>query len=48
VLTYPMIGNYGANEADKVKRASVVSALIVRELAGFPSNYRCEESFPDF
>lgn len=48
VLTYPMIGNYGANEADKESSHPWISALIVRELARFPSNYRCEESFPDF
>lgn len=48
VLTYPMIGNYGANAADKESAHPWISALIVRELSTFPSNYRCEESFPDF
>ena len=48
VMTYPMIGNYGANGTDMESAHPWISALIVRELSAFPSNYRCEESFPDF
>ena len=48
VLTYPMIGNYGANGIDMESSHPWISALIVRELSTFPSNFRCEESFPDF
>ena len=48
VLTYPMIGNYGANGADTESAHPWISALIVRELSSFPSNYRCEESFPSY
>ncbi|HNY22597.1 MAG TPA: carbamoyl phosphate synthase small subunit, partial [Treponemataceae bacterium] len=48
VLTYPMIGNYGANDEDRESAHPWISALIIRELSRFPSNYRSEESFPDF
>jgi carbamoyl-phosphate synthase small subunit len=48
VLTYPMIGNYGVNAEDMESAHPWISALIVRELSHFPSNYRCAESFPDF
>jgi len=48
VLTYPMIGNYGVNAADMESAHPWISALIVRELSAFPSNYRSEESFPAF
>jgi carbamoyl-phosphate synthase small subunit len=48
VLTYPMIGNYGANDEDRESTHPWISALIVRELSRFPSNFRSEESFPDF
>ena len=48
VLTYPMIGNYGANISDMESAHPWISALIVRELSTFPSNYRSEESFPAF
>jgi len=48
VLTYPMIGNYGANGTDMESAHPWISALIVRELSSFPSNYRSEESFPSF
>ncbi len=48
VLTYPMIGNYGSNAEDMESKQPWISALIVRELSGFPSNYRNEEPFQDF
>lgn len=48
VLTYPMIGNYGANAEDRESRQPWISALIVRELAPFQSNFRCEQSFASF
>jgi carbamoyl-phosphate synthase small subunit len=48
VLTYPMIGNYGANDTDRESERSWISALIVRELSTFPSNFRSEQSFPAF
>ncbi|HOT63402.1 MAG TPA: carbamoyl phosphate synthase small subunit [Treponemataceae bacterium] len=48
VMTYPMIGNYGANSVDVESGRPWLSALIVRELAPFPSNYRSEEGFGSF
>jgi carbamoyl-phosphate synthase small subunit len=48
VLTYPMIGNYGVNAEDMESAHPWISALIVRELSAFPSNFRSAESFPDF
>lgn len=48
VLTYPMIGNYGINIEDTESDRPWISALIVRELSSFPSNFRCEEPFADF
>ncbi len=48
VMTYPMIGNYGVNSIDMESARPWLPVLIVRELSVFPSNYRCEGSFPDF
>lgn len=48
VLTYPMIGNYGANSVDMESSRPWLSVLIVRELSAFPSNFRSETAFPDF
>lgn len=48
VLTYPMIGNYGVNGDDMESRQPWISALIVRELAAYPSNFRTTGSFTDF
>lgn len=48
VMTYPMIGNYGANAADCESRRPWLSALVTRELSRFPSNYRCEEPFASY
>jgi len=42
VMTYPLIGNYGVNEADVESRRPWVSGFVVRELARRPSNYRSE------
>jgi len=48
VLTYPMIGNYGANSIDMESSRPWLPVLIVRELSAFPSNFRSETSFPAF
>lgn len=48
VMTYPMIGNYGANSIDMESTRPWLPVLIVRELSVFPSNYRSETSFPEF
>ena len=41
-MTYPLIGNYGVNEADAESRQPWISGLIVRELCDLPSNWRSE------
>lgn len=42
VMTYPLIGNYGVNLEDIESSSPKVKALIVREWASKPSNWRCE------
>lgn len=46
--TFPLIGNYGVNEADNESAKSYVSGYIVREWCGMPSNFRCEGNINDF
>ncbi|MDR0946409.1 MAG: carbamoyl phosphate synthase small subunit [Ruminococcus sp.] len=46
--TYPLIGNYGINEADFESAKSVVSGYIVREFCENPSNFRCEGKLSEF
>lgn len=41
-MTYPLIGNYGINLEDVESSKVQVKALIVRERAVSPSNWRCE------
>ncbi len=47
-LTYPLIGNYGINEADFESRKVQVEGLIVREAAQIPSNWRSQKSLHEF
>jgi carbamoyl-phosphate synthase small subunit len=44
VMTYPLIGNYGVNPADDESSRPQAAALVVRELARIPSNFRSVES----
>jgi len=48
VLTYPLIGNYGVNEADVESSRPQVRGLVVREAAEHPSNWRSQESLSDY
>ncbi len=41
-MTYPLIGNYGVNEADPESAQPQVRAFIVREVCDTPSNWRSE------
>jgi len=41
-LTFPLIGNYGINVEDIESNAIKARALIVKEPAKLPNNYRCE------
>jgi carbamoyl-phosphate synthase small subunit len=45
VMTYPHIGNYGANPDDDEATAPAASALVVRELSPVASNHRASETF---
>ncbi|NGP44317.1 glutamine-hydrolyzing carbamoyl-phosphate synthase small subunit [Bacillaceae bacterium SIJ1] len=47
-LTYPLIGNYGINRDDFESISPSLGALIVKEHAVFPSNWRSEEPIHQF
>jgi carbamoyl-phosphate synthase small subunit len=42
VLTYPQIGNYGANAGDNESRHPFIEGLVIRELSPVTSNWRSE------
>ncbi|MDE5946294.1 MAG: carbamoyl phosphate synthase small subunit [Oscillospiraceae bacterium] len=46
--TFPLIGNYGVNEADRESDKSYVSGYIVREWCNQPSNFRMEGDIDSF
>lgn len=48
VLTYPQIGNYGANAADSEARGPYIEGLVVREISPVASNWRSEERAEHF
>lgn len=48
VMTYPLIGNYGINQNDYENLAPKLKALVVKECAEFPSNWRSQKSLKDF
>ncbi|MFC3530860.1 glutamine-hydrolyzing carbamoyl-phosphate synthase small subunit [Vogesella facilis] len=47
-LTYPHIGNVGANSEDTESRAVFASGLIIRDLPLLHSNFRAEASLSDY
>jgi carbamoyl-phosphate synthase small subunit len=47
-LTYPHIGNTGCNAADAESDRVHAAGLIVRDVPRRPSNWRSEESLPDY
>lgn len=47
-MTYPLIGNYGVNEADSESSQSHLEGFIVKECSKSFSNWRAEKSLPDF
>ncbi len=47
-LTYPHIGNVGANPEDVESRQVFASGLIIRDLSMLPSNWRSTQSLPDY
>jgi carbamoyl-phosphate synthase small subunit len=48
VLTYPQIGNYGANENDMESAHPFIEGLAVREFSPMVSNWRSEEAADSF
>ncbi len=48
VMTYPIIGNYGINEEDMETKIPGIGALLVREYAPEPSNFRSRQNLSDF
>ena len=47
-MSYPLIGNYGINDEDMESSGLYLSALLVKECCKEPSNWRAQESLPDF
>lgn len=47
-MTYPLIGNYGVCLEDMESEKIWPDAVIVRELAKVPSNFRCDMSLQEF
>ncbi len=47
-LTYPQIGNYGANVSDSESRKPFIEGLIVREISTLASNWRSMEQAEEF
>jgi carbamoyl-phosphate synthase small subunit len=47
-MTYPLIGNYGINPEDVESRRPWVNGFIVKELCGYPSNWRGRMCLDDY
>ncbi len=47
-LTYPHIGNTGVNQDDQESDQIQAGGLIIRDLPILPSNWRMEETLPDY
>src|SRR5215470_5850319 len=47
-MTYPLIGNYGVNEADAESSRPWVEGFVVREASRIKSNWRAEESLDTY
>jgi carbamoyl-phosphate synthase small subunit len=47
-MTYPLIGNYGINEADMESGRVQVRALLVKEYQDYPSNWRSQKGLADY
>jgi carbamoyl-phosphate synthase small subunit len=48
ILTYPEIGNYGANEEDSEAARPYIEGLVVREFSSIASNWRSKEHAEQF
>ncbi len=47
-MTYPLIGNYGVNEADSESSRPWVEGFVVREASPIASNWRSEETLDSY
>lgn len=47
-MTYPLIGNYGVNEADVESWQPHVAGFVIRELSPVVSNWRAQSSLADY
>src|SRR5687767_6760575 len=47
-MTYPLIGNYGLNEADVESRRPWVSGFVVKEASAYPSSWRGRVSLDEY
>ena len=47
-MTYPLIGNYGTNEADAESRSPHVRGFVIEELSEIASNWRAESSLDEY
>src|SRR5207237_2664912 len=47
-MTYPLIGNYGANGTDQESTQPQVRGFVIEELSKITSNWRSEESLDDY
>jgi carbamoyl-phosphate synthase small subunit len=47
-LTYPHVGNVGANTEDRESEKVQVAGFVIREIPRKPSNWRSQESLPDY
>ena len=48
VMTYPLVGNYGARAADVESLTARAKAIVVQEVCAVPSNWLCEMPFEQF
>lgn len=47
-MTYPLIGNYGVNDADVESNKIQVSGFVVKEVCPYPSNFKSQKSLAEY
>ena len=47
-MTYPLIGNYGVNEADVESHRPHAAGFVVGECSRIASNWRCQKALPQY
>lgn len=47
-MTYPLIGNYGVNEADVESHRPHAAGFVVGECSRIASNWRCQKTLPQY